>query len=278
MRNYHDLLVLCPDYARFGPQLATAATLAVRDGIRLTGLHVRWPVLAVGAAGLPDLAESLRRDAEKALLAAAQAEDGFRAFLAGHGTLAAHWRVVEGNPETVLNYLGACHDLVVLPAGRDDEHVSPGFVSQVVLECQRPCLVVPDHWQCPATPFERIAVAWNGSLEALRAVAGALPLLGRAGKVVMLTGQSRRYSALAPERPSFDLASWLAERGILAESRPLQARAGDEGDALLLAAGEAGCDLLVMGAWGHTRFREWILGGATRQVLAQARLPLLMAH
>lgn len=278
MRNYHDLLVLCPDFLRFGPHLALAASLAARRDIRLTGLHVRWPVLSVGATGLPDLAESLRRDAEKALLAATQAEDAFGAFVTGQGRVAAHWRVVEGNPETVMNYLAACHDLLVLPAGQDNDTLSPGFASSVVLESQRPCLIVPDHWDRPATPLDRIAVAWNGSIEALRAVAGALPLLGRAGKVLLLTGQSRRYSALSPDRPAIDLAAWLAERGIAVEASPLQARAGEEGEALLLASQESGCDLLVMGAWGHTRLREWVLGGATRHVLSHAALPVLMAH
>lgn len=278
MRNYHDLLVLCPEFVRFGPHLAMAAAMAKRQDIRLTGLHVRWPVLAVGAAGLPDLAESLRRDAEKALLGAIQAGEGFAAFVAGHGRVQATWRVLEGNPEIVLNYLAACHDLLVLPAGQGDQALAPGFISEVVLQCQRPCLVVPDACADPDRPPASIAIAWNGSIEALRAVAGALPLLGRAERVVMLTGQSRRYSALAPDRPVLDLVAWLAERGILAESQPLQARAGEEGEALLLATQSAGCDLLVMGAWGHTRLREWILGGATRHVLSHARLPVLMAH
>lgn len=278
MRNYHDLLVLCPDFVRFGPHLAMAAALAQRQASRLTGLHVRWPVLAVGAAGLPDLAESLRSEAEQALLAATRADDAFAAFVAGHGRVQANWRVLEGNPEIVLNYLAACHDLLVLPSGQGDQALAPGFVSEVILQCQRPCLVVPEGCADPDRPPNGIAIAWNGSIEALRAVAGALPLLGRAERVVLLTGQSRRYSALTPDRPVLDLAAWLAERGILAETRPLQARAGEEGEALLLASQAAGCDLLVMGAWGHTRLREWILGGATRHVLSHARLPLLMAH
>lgn len=278
MRNYHDVLVMCPRYDRHGMALATAARMAGTYGIRLTGLHVRWPVPETDAAVLPSMVERLTAQARQELDAAREAESGFRAFVQEQGEIEAEWCVLEGHPEHELVYHAASHDLLVLPVGQSEESVTPVFVGQVVLEARTPCLVIPDAWSLPQPLFDSIAIGWDGSMEALRAVRGALPLLGRASRVVVLSGKGKRYRSLGRDRQNLDLVAWLEARGIAAETVSFKPEAGLEGDGLLSACREQGCDLLVMGAYGHNRFREWLLGGATRDILHTTRIPVLMAH
>ncbi|MHA1570718.1 MAG: universal stress protein, partial [Alphaproteobacteria bacterium] len=141
----------------------------------------------------------------------------------------------------------------------------------VLFESGRPVLVVP-----PGTglgDYDNIAIAWDGSLEASRAMHGAMPLLAAAGKVVVLAvGEDDRDPA-----PTEALTATLACHGIAATTR-LIAQDGAIGVALLSGAVEAGCGLMVMGGYGHSRLREMVLGGVTRDVLAASALPVLIAH
>lgn len=278
MRNYHDALVFCPYYERPDSALRLAGQLAARHEIRLTGLHVRWPVPDLESAVLTSVADRLISQSRQELQAARDSEASFRSVLAESGQIQAEWRVLEGHPEHELVYHAASHDLLITPVGQGDQSVTPVFVGQVVLEARTPCLVVPDTWQVPERAFECIAIGWDGSMEAIRAVRGALPLLGRAERVTVLTGQGKRYRSLGRDRSPFDLVAWLEARGIVADAVDFKPGAGEEGDALLNACLAQDCDLLVMGAYGHNRFREWFLGGATRDVLHTLRIPVLMAH
>lgn len=278
MRNYHDILVFCPHYDRHGPALALAAKLAAQHAIRLTALHVRWPVPDLEAAVLPSVAERVLAQAGQELQSAQGAEPALRSFIDGYGKIDVEWRVVEGHPEHELVYFAACHDLMMMPVGQAADSLTPVFVGQVVLEAHTPCLIVPDSWTVPEQVFSSVAIGWDGSMEVLRAVRGALPLLGRADRVVVLAGDGKRYRSLGHERATFDLSPWLEARGIVVEHQPFKPEAGLEGEGLLNACGKHGCDLLVMGAYGHNRFREWLLGGATRDVLHTLRMPVLMAH
>jgi nucleotide-binding universal stress UspA family protein len=133
----------------------------------------------------------------------------------------------------------------------------------------------------PATPmpasFERIAIAWKPTPQAARAVAGAMPLLVRAKEVVVITvaeeAAERPGERDDPER----LARSLAWHGITATT--LRLTPGPEGSAATLLASAAGrADLLVIGGYGHSRLREWVFGGFTQLVLADAPLPVLIAH
>ncbi len=162
----------------------------------------------------------------------------------------------------------------------DPAAVVPGvmsnFVETVVLNSGRPVLVVPHAGQHTGK-FIRVVIAWDGGLAASRAIAGALPLLKQAGTtevVVLNTGESVDTHG---EQPGADLALYLARHGIkvnVVERRST----GDAGEALLSAAADLGADLIVMGAYGHTRFREVVLGGVTRTVLHSMTVPVLMAH
>ena len=143
-------------------------------------------------------------------------------------------------------------------------------------------IVPPDRLAiCKATVIgvgaigRNIAIAWNGSAEAGRAVAVALPLLARAGSVTIL---SVAEDDRTRELPAGELSAYLAWHGITARSRTLPGATSHAGEALMAECRDVGADLLVMGAYTHSRLRQLILGGVTRHVLHHAALACLMCH
>jgi len=151
-----------------------------------------------------------------------------------------------------------------------------GLPQKVVLHGARPVLLVPRQGE-----FEHVGrnavIAWDGSIEAARAITAALPLLRHSRKATLAVfNPQERYEAHG-EEPGADMALFLARHGIqvVVEQRTT---ALDVGDALLSMAANLGADLLVMGCYGHTRLHELVLGGASRTVLRSATLPVLMAH
>jgi len=180
-------------------------------------------------------------------------------------------------------YAGLClharyADLVVLGQAVRGAEDSGGLTSDlpqhVVLHCGRPVLMVPAKGQFRDIG-KRPVIAWNGSVEAARAVTAALPLLRDAAKVtvLMFAPQGGAQSA----EPGADIATYLARHGVEVEVKVCPP-ASDAGHAILSEAAKLQADLLVMGAYGHSRFREMVLGGATRTVLSELPLPVLMTH
>jgi nucleotide-binding universal stress UspA family protein len=139
----------------------------------------------------------------------------------------------------------------------------------------RPVLVVP-YIQRAALTLDRMLVCWNGSPNAARAVGDAMPLLHRAKKVEVLIvlGDARRTDELE----GADIAEHLARHGLNVEVERLPAIKGDVTDTILSHAADVGADFLVMGGYGHSRLREFILGGVTRGILRAMTVPVLMAH
>jgi len=121
-------------------------------------------------------------------------------------------------------------------------------------------------------------VAWNGSRESVRAVNDAIPLLVDAKRVSVLALNPSDGGRIHGDLPSADICLHLSRHGIRAEAQMLSARDIDAGDMLLSCVADDSADLLVMGAYGQPRFREMVLGGATRQILKQMTVPVLMSH
>ncbi len=154
--------------------------------------------------------------------------------------------------------------------------VMSNFPETVVLNSGRPVLVVPHAGKAEGN-FRRPLVAWDGGLAASRAIAGALPLLAQAETTDVLVFDTGDQKDAHGEQPGADLALYLARHGV--KVNVIERRiAGGTGEALLSAAADLGSDLIVMGAYGHTRFREVVLGGVTRTVLESMTVPVLMAH
>lgn len=186
----------------------------------------------------------------------------------------AQWSQEIGRDDEVTARRGRLTDLIVVGRPTPASDVSSTMTLNAALfDSGRPVLVVPPEG---ATGFGgNIAISWNGSAESARAVGSAMPLIGRAKKVTVLTAASDRTSAArAPE-----LAAYLEWRGISPATRSFTPESRRSiGAALLAECAEAGVELLVMGAYTHSRMRQLILGGVTRHVLEEATIPLFMAH
>lgn len=165
------------------------------------------------------------------------------------------------------------YDLTIVPVyGQPD--LLP-TAEGLIFDSGRPVLLLPEP-DAAMHRLERIIVAWDGSRAAARALADALPLLAKARfvRLVTLVGDKplEAGSALA------DARRHLLAHGIECETREADANGSDAGSALMACSREAEADLLVMGAYGHSRARQFVLGGATRSVLADPQLPVLLSH
>jgi nucleotide-binding universal stress UspA family protein len=204
-----------------------------------------------------------------------QARTSFEAVTSRNG-ISSEWRVARGfpGPDTVLHARYA--DLAIIGQRWSDydglDYPDP---ADVVLDAGCPILVVPR-----AGHFERIErhalVAWNGSREAARAVRDALPLLTRVKAATVLVVNPSQNVHTYGEEPGADIALHLARHGIKVEID--HSLAEDTADEVLSRASDYGSDLIVMGAYGHSRRRELVLGGVTRSILAQMTVPVLMSH
>lgn len=157
------------------------------------------------------------------------------------------------------------------------EGSGPGYVEEAVLfRSARPCLLVPPG-STPPSEYQTIFVAWKNTREAARAVADALPFLQRASRVFVGIVEEQGASEQYGIQPGTDIGHYLSRHGVTAETRVIAGWA-HAGEALLNEAQNLGAQMIVMGGYGHSRFREWILGGATRHILTHAAVPVLIAH
>lgn len=192
--------------------------------------------------------------------------------------LSGDWLVAQGEPVEVLCHAARWCDLVVAerPTLNPDAPVGWGVVSRTVFGAGVPVLVVPQPARIE-TLGDRILIAWNHSREAMRAIHGALPLLRQAGKIVVLNGVKQDALIGARHLPHLDLQKYFLRHGVTAEFRDFTPK-NEHGAAILGAAHEMQADMIVMGAWGHSRIAELVLGGATRHVFQHADVPLFVAH
>ena len=188
------------------------------------------------------------------------------------GAFRVAFRCERGRKADEVARRGRLADLVLLAGTSlsEDGGFAPA-IEAAIFETGRPLLMVPE---TPPEALGRVvAVAWDGTMEAARAVNAALPLLARAEKVFVLTADMEKAHA----KPS-EIADYLAEHGVAAQTWAFMPGDGPLGEVLLAEAGESGADMLVMGAYGHSRLREMVLGGVTHSVTATATIPVLMAH
>jgi nucleotide-binding universal stress UspA family protein len=228
---------------------------------------------------------------------AAQRLQAFAGEAARLGVASVETRLVEDAADYALLMQSRYADLVVLsadadpdtgpgagpdpgaPAGAGAQPVAPrvrGLPEQLALRGARPVLVVPESYRDQAIPGTVVA-GWDGSLQALHALSGALPLLVRAGGVKLALVNPDTMSGLHGEEPGADLALYLARHGVRVEVVVERTRAS-AGRALTELALDCRAGLVVIGAYGHSRYREWVLGGVTRELLRHPPVPLIMAH
>ena len=261
-----------------------ALTPAVRLGLALArklsawtcGIHV--VATAPAAFASPEAVALQVHEADDMVVAAKSRRDWWLGALAEE-KLDGEWIVSQGDTVEVLCHAARWSDLVVVerPQLKPDAPTGWGVVSRTVFASAAPVVVVPDSVSCKSAAT-RIVVGWNASREAALAIRGALPLLKQAESVIVLEGDPVENPFGLRHLPKLDLRAWLRRRGVEADHCEFRPAAKERASALLDAAHAASADLIVMGAWGHSRITELVLGGTTRHLFQQSDLPLLVAH
>ena len=275
-----EILVHLDQSPRALARLDIAASLARQQGAHLTALYVidlAIPIMAMGDGGgggavIAELMEQMR---QSAVTAGVKLKAGFEAALAREGIMG-EWRQVEGTTPEILALHGRYADLLIL--GQDaPENDNMGLLEAALFDSGRPVLAIPY-----AGNFEsigqRVLVGWNASREASRAVHDALPLLAKAESTCVFLANPKRGLAAHGEEPGADIARHLARHGLKVEVAKTVADDVADSALLLNHASDMGADLLVMGAYGHSRLREFILGGVTRSLLREMTVPVLLSH
>ena len=157
------------------------------------------------------------------------------------------------------------------------DEVRSGFADAILLSVGRPVLVLPYAGDA-AVKADNVLVCWDAGREAARAVTDALPLLRRAKRVTVLSVDSRASAGGHGEQPGADIALYLSRHGIKAEAARTTSGGIDPGSVILSRAFDYGADLIVMGAYGHSRLRELVLGGATREIFRSMTVPVFLSH
>ncbi|MDP4006623.1 universal stress protein [Methylobacterium sp. NEAU K] len=221
-----------------------------------------------------DLVVSAR---EEALAVAREAAANF-AYAAKTRDVAVETDTLRDSPGVVRNRLldlARTHDLAIIEqSGTRREKPADVFLEDLLLGSGRPTIVVPKDWS-PSARFDAVTVAWDGSAPAARAVADALPLLLRARRVNVVTVQTEAVAGVS-ER-SHRLTTHLARHGIDAGYRATFS-ATSVVETVLGEVAQSGSDLLIMGAYGHSRLRELCLGGTSRDMLCRMTIPVMMSH
>ena len=278
--SYKTILVHLDKQDILGKRARIAANLALADeahllGVAMIGISTRSFYQEQIDDRDPALATHLRFLRDRAGKYVQEFEDDVRPL----GLASYEGRVVDGEASEGVSKLGRTADLIVI--GRTDldakgASVTPDFPEFVMMNSGRPTLIVPPKYE-KETVGSKVMICWNGSRESIRAVVDALPLLKKAevAQIVMynIDAESDMDVAVA----GTDIAEYLRRHGVNVEILPPQ-KSSKIGDSLLELAARQGTDLLVMGGYGHTRFREFLLGGVTRTILEESNVPVLMSH
>jgi nucleotide-binding universal stress UspA family protein len=167
-------------------------------------------------------------------------------------------------------------DLAIVGQAQPDKYPPEDLIAESALfEAGRPMIVVP-YIQKGGLKLDRVLVCWDGSRQAARAIADAMPLLARSKSVEVVIVANERGKE--DEIPGADIGQHLARHGLKVDVKRITAGSIDVGNAILSHAADMSADFLVMGGYGHSRLREFILGGVTRTILASMTVPALMSH
>lgn len=185
----------------------------------------------------------------------------------------ATWTELSGEVEPLLTRLGRINDLVVVDRPDPARPFTGRALDTALFSVGRPTLMIGE--PMAYDPLYHVVVAWNGSLEATRLIGQSITLLREATRVTVLHVRTERFA----ESEAADLAGYLRWHGVVAETATLPAQPEIPVGAVILAEAEArDASMLALGAYTHSRVREFLLGGVTRHVIANARMPVLLAH
>jgi nucleotide-binding universal stress UspA family protein len=254
-----------------------AFRLALRSGAELEVFHLcaaAWQRLPYSTELSPFYSQELVDiGREQIVQEKSEAKFWFEKAAEVHSCPTARFQTVEGFLTPVVTGRARVADLSVVPSiGAADDAFWREVRDAVLFQSGRPVLVVPDG--TPSAFGETVVVAWKDSVEAVHAVAAAAPFFAEAGGVSLLS-----VAESDEDDPSLAaMAEYLTLSGLKVEASRIAAPADGVAKALLNEASAKPGALLVMGAYGHWRWREWVFGGVTQEVLRSTTVPVVMAH
>ena len=277
--DWKTILVHCNDARRAYTLLTPAVALADRFQSHLVGLSVVPPmvVASAGWVGAPPILIDAQCELYREQMP--QLREAFQEMTRGK-TFGSEWRDVDAGAFSVADIVlahGRAADLIVASHADSGWMISGSLdvADRLAMESGRPVLIVPNE-HADLRIGTRVLVAWSGQRESARAVFDALPILAKSEAVrVVRVAQDASEEVLA--RTS-DIAGTLKRHGVKCEPTNLVALETGVGEILAECAKDFGADLVVMGCYGHSRLREFILGGASRYFLSEAEIPVLMSH
>jgi len=261
--------------------LETAILAARRFDSKITGLNAlasEYAVVFGGEMGFSISSEVDRTLEREGTERRTQARNLFNTVMRKHGIAAsgsgvtAEWREEAGRQNAIVGALGRVYDLIVVEQPDKAASFAEATLEDALFESGRPVLMAP---KTPtATVGERVLVAWNGSTETARTIAAAMPFLKRAARVEVVSVAS----AFVPGPSGEELVRNFKAHGIAAVSRHIAVGNKPAGEVFLDEAQVMQADLLIKGAYTQSRLRQMIFGGATRHVILNANIPVLLAH
>jgi nucleotide-binding universal stress UspA family protein len=277
---YKTILVSLNDVPRAEAMIDAAALIAKTYDSHLIGCYVIPAVTIYPEVGFasPSAVDDTRQQYFKTNIAVVK--ERFEAKLRKDG-LKGEWRTVNSLYTEIAPGLmehGRTADLIVVSqiAENPGAEIEQGLVEHVVMESGRPVLIIPQKGSF--SEVKSAVVGFNATREATRALFDGLPLLRSAKDVRVVWVDPYKERSVAGEVPGAEAAAALARHGVKATAEGLAAGGVNAGEALLQHVNDLGAELLVMGAYAHSRMREYIFGGATQHVLAHANVPVLMSH
>ena len=275
--SYKTIVVHLNDERRVKGLIDAAMVVGQKSDAHVIAVYVMPPIptygpTAFGAGYIQAGLKTFRDEADRVHKAFEEASRG--------RPIVPEWRLVEPGDRSVADCVvdhGRYADLIIV--GQRDRSFDFSSVldvpERIIVESGRPVLAVPNAGRFTSIG-ERITIAWTSRREATRAVFDALPLLQAASQVRIISVNPNARSA--GDLPGAEIATSLARHGVKCDIATAVSGEIGIGDVLLSGLSDDGADLLVMGAWGHSRMRELVFGGATRHILEHMTVPVLMSH
>jgi nucleotide-binding universal stress UspA family protein len=278
------ILVNLNHESRVAELVAAAAAIARPSEAHVVGLYVMPPLFMPSDVILPMSSDFYEQQITEHRAQAERIRTVFERLTSGEPYVA-EWRVygdVRGAYEAIADGVidqSRAADLIIVSqavAGQDPPMLTD-IPERVAIESGRPVLVIPANWLAREYG-NNIAIAWNDSRESARATFDAIELLERAKKIRLITISEQANGGGSNTIPAAEVAATLARHGLEVDVETVPSTGRHSGNDILARVVADGADLLVMGAYGHSRLREFVLGGATREVLKNMTVPVLMSH
>jgi len=276
------ILAYLPSEELAEPVMKGAIALAQRHQAHVIGLHLEasyYPAYGeVAIAMPPDVIEQMRQPLRER---AEKLEETFNSRMK-EADISAEWRSGSSEysslPKRIVQEAVSA-DLVLCPQVKPEsvDVTTLDLPERLILESGRPVFVMPPD-KPAAIPAKRVLIAWNNSPQAARAVFDSLALMKDADAITILTLAGNADARREAEEHANKLAANLGRHGLKAKVEAVDTGSSSASDTIMARLEDDGADMLVMGCYGHSRFRELVFGGVTRDMLAGVKVPTLMSH